>query len=1268
MSVQIRSPITGRPIKVGGPTYNELINSGKCKYDPIHKCLVISSTTDNCCNIRPISGPVILQGNQPEEVQTGTISNLSLTHVSDICFDYLIHLSDIHIPLKLYDKSAESDVSSEFHFVFNKFYEKVKEIIEYRSGRSIGIVITGDLVHTKSTLEPETIIMARNFIIKLMSLLPTILICGNHDMTEYNLNRETTLKAIIHGLDLTKPNPLYFFEESGLYEFGSKEIRSQIFTVSSLKDKIFIKRSDISNNFIDKTTVIALYHGSINYGSNNHFTSRYRKKEDFVGFDLVLLGDEHQKTIIEPHIQYSGSLLQLHSSEEQEKGCLLWDVDARKSEFIRVANDYGFVKIKIPELPDITEIKKPKFILSVNESDLSSTIDEFKCKIKEKYPSTVSIRVVKQKPVKLEDITQSVIKNVQTTLEDEIAMIKTYIPDEYIRNKVIESHRKVKETNGIWNQGNLMEIPKVWDIVSLQFKDVFIYGNHYLNTINFKTGVNDICGLNAIGKSSIGNIIMYALFHKMGLEDGRSKDNVINKGSNEGFIELKIKVDSNIYLIQKKIDKGRKNNKINDKAFVSFFKEKTDGSYENIGGGNLSATYGIIRNYVGDFETFTTNNTSISRIPASVIQMKATPRLNAIQKLFKIDYYTNYVKYYKTEIANLEKSQLQLKNTISVLEQEALTNNISDSDLEDNKIHELEKKVSVLKEEITEIDNKLISLRDTKSKYEIKLNQIKEIQGSCSFPNENQECIKDILELEKQLTKYQSELSNIEIQLKNIQNGSIHLDGYVKVPYSYEEILKKLDGKTKPTEPIENVEESISILKVKIEGLIKQGYVESVDRDTKVEDDLPLQDLPSGSYTPNISDCDLQALQSEIDSISSRIEKTKKEINTEKIIEELKNLKRLDDNNYLISGRLRDLIIKAIQQKENKTGIDDNIAGLERQLLERKTQLVKCRECLELKKLIDFVKKSNGVIEKENQRKNYQRKCLERQVLDSKLSKNLDSLEYHRFSSYLIQYHKNQELTEKYVNDLEAKKKDIFTKISEIERIKCLERIRLLKQLESIEKEISSFSSILFNKRIELNRQESRIGLLKRLLENKIKIDGMKHECNEDETKINVMKEYVRIFGPSGIPKTLLENQLKVIEVIVNKIFSKHTKYQVKFKVSDKGNKSEKGLKMYLLRKDGVKLGLVNLSGSEFFILDLALKNAFNQVSLIGRSSLCIIDEACDCLDKNRWDSTVAEMIEELKMNYLHILFISHNNVPENVVNNQISIDFRGDYSYVNCQ
>ena len=71
----------------------------------------------------------------------------------------------------------------------------MKAWLKYTLGFIVIIVITGDILHSKSDLSPECIELTYGLIKSLVNLLPVIIIPGNHDL---NINK------IIQTIDTVK--------------------------------------------------------------------------------------------------------------------------------------------------------------------------------------------------------------------------------------------------------------------------------------------------------------------------------------------------------------------------------------------------------------------------------------------------------------------------------------------------------------------------------------------------------------------------------------------------------------------------------------------------------------------------------------------------------------------------------------------------------------------------------------------------------------------------------------------------------------------------------------------------------------------------------------------------------------------------------------------------------------------------------------------------------------------------------------------------------
>ena len=167
-----------------------------------------------------------------------------ITKISDEEFDYIIHLSDLHI------RPTERHI--EYEQVFVKLYQSIQQL--KNEGCRAVIVITGDVFDNKNRFSPAQYNLCNQFFDHLCDLYPLIVILGNHDMKD-----STTIDSITPSA--YKRDNFYYLLESGAYEYGSV-----VFVVSSLyhPDNYLIKRSEVVTN----KRCLALYHGTIS-GSRN---------------------------------------------------------------------------------------------------------------------------------------------------------------------------------------------------------------------------------------------------------------------------------------------------------------------------------------------------------------------------------------------------------------------------------------------------------------------------------------------------------------------------------------------------------------------------------------------------------------------------------------------------------------------------------------------------------------------------------------------------------------------------------------------------------------------------------------------------------------------------------------------------------------------------------------------------------------------------------------------------------------------------------------
>ena len=261
----------------------------------------------------------------------------------------IVHLSDIHIR-------------------FGSRHDEYKTVLLERTINDIKtlsprrIVFTGDLFHIKINLSPAAVEIAGEFLRRLSEIAPVDVILGNHDLNMQSLSQGNAVSPIIellsNGFIITKENPklpvpengkngIYFYQDTAFYEVE----KDLVYGVYSCWDSQLLTLTEKKKN----KKYIGLFHGAI-YGclGDNGYEMKgdeLIKLSTFNNFDIVMLGDIHEYQSFErdgvDRIAYAGSLIQQNFGESIEKGYLVWDLDTCEHTRRFILNDYGYCKLNI---------------------------------------------------------------------------------------------------------------------------------------------------------------------------------------------------------------------------------------------------------------------------------------------------------------------------------------------------------------------------------------------------------------------------------------------------------------------------------------------------------------------------------------------------------------------------------------------------------------------------------------------------------------------------------------------------------------------------------------------------------------------------------------------------------------------------------------------------------------------------------------------------------------------------------------------------------
>ena len=497
---------------------------------------------------------------------------------------HIHHISDIQIRnLKRH---------REYEEVFEGLYEEVR-----KNPNNAVAYIGGDIAHSKTEMSPELIDQLSRLFKNLADIVPTIIIAGNHDCNLNNLNRLDCLSPIVDNLN--HPN-LHYLKRTGVYTFADTD-----FIVWDVwdKEKDYIKAKDVQG---DRTKVV-LFHGTVDRSETDlgfKLPSKV-KMSMFKGYDLGLLGDIHKRQHLnkEETISYCGSLVQQNHGEDIGKGYLLWDVPARKSEYIEIHNDYGYYTINIDngKLPDLSDLpNKPRVRVRVSNTKpaqlkrLMTKVQKM-AKIQESVITRVdglSTEKIRDKKINIGDV---------YNVDYQYDLISEYLKNNYMvdDDTMIKIKKVLTELNSVVPEAEIQRNVS-WKLKKFEFSNLFSYGED--NVVDF-TKLNGMIGLfapNASGKSALLDSLCFNLFDLS--SRAYKADNIINKAKTNLHCKVNFEIDDVDYFIEKR---GKKNLRTGHvKVDIDFWYVDETGEKVSLNGDQRRTTQNNIKKVIGNYEDF----------------------------------------------------------------------------------------------------------------------------------------------------------------------------------------------------------------------------------------------------------------------------------------------------------------------------------------------------------------------------------------------------------------------------------------------------------------------------------------------------------------------------------------------------------------------------------------------------------------------------------------------------------------------------------------
>ena len=606
----------------------------------------------------------------------------------------IAHISDTHIRNLKFHKQYKA--------AFEDMYVKLKDL------KPDYIIHCGDIAHRKTDISPELVEMTTDFLRNLAAIAPTHVILGNHDGNLRNDTRQDAITPIVEAME----DPNVF-----LYKFSREVELNKKITLNVLS--VFDKDNWIVEPTNNKKINIALYHGSVS-GCKTETGFMLEHGIDISvlkEFDYALLGDIHktnQKLDHEGRVRYCGSTIQQNHGETNDKGFLIWDIEDKdnfKVEHHQILNINPFVTVvltpkgKIPknlELPEGARVR----IRSMNQISIDAMRKAQKIVNTKFKPESITTQN------NVNGVVGSVDDAIREAQEEDLRdpqvqekLIREYLKDFDLSEETIQ---EVLTINHRMNAqlGDTEDISRNlhWRLKSLEWDNLFNYGEGNKVSFDSLSGVVGIFGENYSGKSSTIDSLCYALFNNTSKNVRKSYD-IINQNKKECRAKAVIDLSGQEYIIERKSEKyvkrlkGEESNEA--KTDVNFTVLDATGQTHELNGTTRMETDRNIAKYFGTMEDFLLTSMSSQTDSLTFIKEGSTKRKEILAKFLDLLLFEG-----KYRLANAEASDL--KGLVRALEGKDYDNEIAaaaaDLVRSDNSLKEQKEKCETLQEEIREIN------------------------------------------------------------------------------------------------------------------------------------------------------------------------------------------------------------------------------------------------------------------------------------------------------------------------------------------------------------------------------------------------------------------------------------------------------------------------------------------------------------------------------------------------------------------------------------
>jgi DNA repair exonuclease SbcCD ATPase subunit len=613
-----------------------------------------------------------------------------------------------------------------------------------------------------------------------------------------------------------------------------------------------------------------------------------------------MLSDIHlHQSFVKGTKAYTSSMIQQHfgeSSSPKEHGYLLWNIPNKSFEFIPIPNNYAFVNFKLTSPidydnlqmsnPDVVQNNKFRVIWTDYSSNINRE-NEFKIKkyLRDKY-SAFNVEDIRFQKfpfhTKIEDsklISEIININDKQVQQD---VIREYLTINHYDEKFIEEIIKIDDIiNGRIVTNEATNI--VWNIDKITFSNFKSYGDDNVLDLHDTNGLIQINGINQYGKTTILDVICYALYGKTIATTKREKNGenrYINNKRDLNFCEATVIID------------------INGEKFC--IKRRTDREVNSRG--EITKCSTVVNYHEGDH---------ISQDPEDSSN-KNDETAKRTQKLIQevLGDFDDFVRLALTNADNLNQL-LSIERSVFI-----------DSVVKDAGYEIFEKKLIEFKNYKKELNLEKIVLDPVSVDEQIR-DQQEKIQGS---ENEEYEINQSITEVEERITKGLAIQEKLTLKVHKIDDDIMNLN-VENVNYDIETDKKKT---TENNETIKSYKEIIDGLPSEFDY---RKFNDDVENKSKFEKEHHKKELENVEWGRKMDENNFN-----IDNVDVKIEMVKT-----KVINEKKNeISKLTNSINTERNKISSIVNEKIREIDKKvTKIYNEIGKLDNELSQLKSDGIK---------------------------------------------------------------------------------------------------------------------------------------------------------------------------------------------------------------------------------------------------------------------------------------------------------------------------------------